>query len=71
MFGWAEPRIDPRQEMEHMVIEPNEVRWRVGPNGIQIQDLRLGALEQVSRGSWQVQLFYDPSTEPGYPMPIY
>lgn len=65
MFEWAEPRIDPRQEMEHVDIEPNESQWRVGLKGIKIQDLRLGPLEQVSGGSWQVQLFYKPSTKPG------
>lgn len=65
MFKWAEPRIDPWQKMEHVVIEPNEAQWRVGSNGINIEDLRLGPLEQVSAGSWQVQLFYKPPTNPG------
>jgi len=30
----------------------------VGPGGIQAEDLRIAALEQVSAGSWQVRLFY-------------
>ncbi|KAF9653229.1 hypothetical protein BDM02DRAFT_3182774 [Thelephora ganbajun] len=41
-------------------IAPEHAQWRVGPNGIEIKDLRLAALEQVSAGSYQARLFYKP-----------
>jgi hypothetical protein len=42
-------------------VDPDEAQWRVGQNGIQVSDLRLAALEQVSTGSWQPRLFYKPT----------
>ena len=53
--------IDSSQKVQGQNIAPAEAQWRVGPNGIQVKDLRLAALEQVSTGSWQVRLFYKPS----------
>ena len=47
--------------MESVTITPEEAQWRVGQNGIQVKDLRLAALEQVTKGSWQVRLFYKPT----------
>lgn len=47
--------------METVVIDPVQAQWEVGPNGIQVEDLHLAALEQVSKGSWQVRLFYKPT----------
>ena len=45
-------------------IASEHAQWRVGPNGIQVKDLRLAALEQVSAGSWQPRLFYKPEKLP-------
>lgn len=56
-----EPRADPLQKMEGVAIAPHEAQWMVGQNGIQVGDLRLAALEQVSSGSWQARLFYKPT----------
>ena len=39
-------------------IDLDQAMWRVGPDGIQVQDLRLAGIEQVSAGSWQPRLFY-------------
>ena len=47
--------------MEGEPIDPNYVSWMVGKNGIQVEDLRLAAFEQVTTGSWQVWLFYKRS----------
>ena len=41
-------------------ITPEYAEWKVGPGGIQVKDLRLAALEQVSGGRWQPRLFYKP-----------
>ena len=60
MFYWAELRADPSQNMQEKDIPTEHARWRVGPSGIQVKDLHLAALEQVSAGSWQVRLFYKP-----------
>ena len=49
------------QNMEAVAVAPDEAQWMVGENGIQVRDLRLAALEQVSAGSWQVRLFYKPT----------
>ena len=46
--------------MKGQNIAPGHAKWGVGPNGIQVKDLRLAALEQVSAGSWQPRLFYKP-----------
>ena len=47
--------------MEEEVVTPDQAEWRIGQDGIQIQDLHLIALEQVSRGTWQVRLSYQPT----------
>ena len=59
--------------MQGQDIAPEYAEWRVGPNGIQVKDLRLAALEQVSAGSWQPRLFYirsraDRRHSPGRPV---
>lgn len=59
-FYWAESHVDLQQKIQGQTIAPEHTRWRVGPEGIQVKDLRLAALEQVSTGSWQPRLFYDP-----------
>lgn len=46
--------------MQVHTIAPEQAEWRVGPGGIQIEDLHLAALDQVSAGSWQPRLFYKP-----------
>ena len=46
--------------MEKQPITPEYQQWRVGPNGIQLKDLYLAALEQVSTGSYQPRLFWKP-----------
>lgn len=61
MFHWVVLCVDSSQKAQGQDIAPGEAQWRVGPNGIQVKDLRLAALEQVSAGSWQVRLFYKPS----------
>lgn len=33
-----------------------DIRWRVGPGHIQLQDLALVGLQHVSMGSWQAYL---------------
>jgi len=58
---WVEQHVDPSQKMQAENIVPEHARWKVGgPNGIQLKDLRLAALEQVSAGSYQPRLFYNP-----------
>ena len=47
--------------MQGKPVDPNYAMWRVGRDGIQVEDLRLAAFEQVSIGSWQVRLFYKRS----------
>ena len=42
-------------------IAPGEAQWKVGPGGIEVKDLRLASLEQVTAGTWQVRLFYKPT----------
>jgi len=46
--------------MQVLEVAPEHTKWKVGPDGIQVKDLRLAALEQVSSGSWQIRLFYKP-----------
>jgi len=48
------------EKLETQDIDPEYREWRVGPNGIQLKDLRLAALEQVSAGSYQPRLFWKP-----------
>ena len=57
---WAELHADPPQRMQVLEVAPEHTKWKVGPDGIQVKDLRLAALEQVSSGSWQIRLFYKP-----------
>ena len=52
--------VDVPQKKQGQTIAPEHAMWRVGPNGIQAKDLRLAALEQVSAGSWQPRLYYNP-----------
>ena len=49
---------DSSQRMEQETVDPEHGTWMIGANGIQLQHLHLGALEQVSAGSWQPRLFY-------------
>lgn len=49
--------------MQGQDVAPEYAQWRVGPDGIQIKDLRIAAIEQVSAGSWQVRLFYKPPSK--------
>ncbi|EPQ56456.1 hypothetical protein GLOTRDRAFT_138182 [Gloeophyllum trabeum ATCC 11539] len=45
------------QAMEHIDMdEDSDARWRVGTSGIQLHDLELVSLHQVSKGSWQPHL---------------
>lgn len=60
MLNWVESHVDPSQKLQGQTIAPEHEEWRVGPGGIQAEDLRLAALEQVSSGSWQPRLFYKP-----------
>ena len=46
--------------MEKQDVAPEHRQWRVGPNGIRLEDLRLAALEQVSTNSYQPRLFLKP-----------
>ncbi|KAF9793476.1 hypothetical protein BJ322DRAFT_131219 [Thelephora terrestris] len=48
------------QEAQAKPIDPACAEWRVGPNAIKVEHLRLAQLEQVSSGSWQARLFYMP-----------
>ena len=62
MLYWVKRHIErPSQKMETQNVAPEHQQWRVGPNGIQLKDLRLAALEQVSAGSYQPRLFWKPS----------
>jgi hypothetical protein len=49
------------REMGPVAITPEQAQWKVGQGGIQAKDLRLAALDQVSKGSWQARLFYKPT----------
>lgn len=60
MFYRAELRADTPQAMQGEDIAPEFSMWKVGPDGIQVEDLHLAALEQVSAGSWQARLFCKP-----------
>ncbi|EPT04896.1 hypothetical protein FOMPIDRAFT_1034573 [Fomitopsis schrenkii] len=45
------------QDMEQRPMEDDaDIRWRVGPGHIQLQDLALVGLQHVSMGSWQAYL---------------
>ena len=59
MLESVEACVDPWQEMGK--VKPGQAEWKIGRDGIQVEDLRLGALEQVGNGSWQVRLFYKPT----------
>ena len=50
--------IDSLQEAQKRTIDPKHAMWTIGPDHIHTGNLRLGALEQVSAGSWQARLFY-------------
>ncbi|KAI0032430.1 hypothetical protein K488DRAFT_11394, partial [Vararia minispora EC-137] len=44
------------EEQRHREIEPIEEKWRVGEGFIELEDLSLLRLDNVSKGSWQIQL---------------
>ena len=46
------------QKMELAPIDPASAHYKVGPGGIELCQIQIAALEQVSRGSWQPRLFY-------------
>ncbi|VDC03197.1 unnamed protein product [Peniophora sp. CBMAI 1063] len=44
------------EEQKSREIEPAEEQWRVGEGFIELEDLLLLRLDNVSKGSWQIQL---------------
>ena len=44
--------------MRNLAIDPAYAIYRVGPGAIELPNIRIAALEQVSRGSWQPRLIY-------------
>ena len=46
--------------METVDIDPENAHWKIGPNGIRVEDLFLAGLEQVRPGTLRVRLFYKP-----------
>jgi len=56
----AESDVDSLQKLKEQDVDPEYSKWRVGRKGIQVEDLRLAALEQVTTGNWQPRLFYKP-----------
>jgi len=39
-------------------IDPGYVEYKVGLGGIELRDIHIASLEQVSRASWQPRLIY-------------
>jgi len=60
MLYRAQLDVDPLQKLQAQTIAPEHAEWRVGSDGIQLKDLHLAALDQVSAGSWQPRIFYEP-----------
>jgi len=60
MLCCAQSDVDPSQNMQRRIIDPEHAKWRVGPGGIELKDLHLAALELVAPGTWQPRLLYQP-----------